>query len=86
MSTPTATACSCSEEISRLQLAVTDMSALSKEGFADIAALARLTRRALHVPAMGLRDQQDIQQVLQIISRRAEASQECIDLEVENLS
>lgn len=82
---PKAQAAACSEEISRLQSAITDMDALSQEGFSEIAAIARLTLRAMEAPSTTTRDNEDIAQALRTIWGKADDIQNCINCEAENV-
>lgn len=75
-----------SKDIAKLQSAITDIDALSQEGFSEIAGIARLALKAMERNTKHkTRDLDDIVQVLNVIWGKADDMKNCINCEAENL-
>lgn len=72
------------EEITNLQIAITDMDCFSQEGFSKIATIARLTIKALESGAC-VNPMDDVINVLRVIWSKADDVQNLINCEAEDV-
>lgn len=72
------------EQIEKLQQAITNMDSLSQDGFSEIAAIARITIKALEGGAC-VRPIEDVIKILDIIWAKANDIENCINGEAEDV-
>lgn len=73
---------STNDEITKLRTVITEMDALSQEGFSEISAIAELALAALETPD-GYSKIENIVQALQVIRKRAMDIENCVNATAE---